>query len=127
MIVAVRSLASESAARRAAPFVALLPAAALLAQDATRVHTLATGLALAIPALASLAVLSAALTANLKGGSAIGGLFDPICVAVRAIGLGVIPAVGRVVSLTDHLAIAHDHGAHDPGFGQGRSGRSPPG
>ncbi len=26
------------------------------------------------------------------GGSAIGGLFDPICVAVRSIGLGVIPA-----------------------------------
>jgi ferredoxin len=26
-------------------------------------------------------------------GSAIGGLFDPICIAVRAIGLGVIPAV----------------------------------
>ena len=33
------------------------------------------------------ASLAAALT-----GSAIGGLFDPICVAVRAIGLGVIPA-----------------------------------
>jgi polyferredoxin len=27
------------------------------------------------------------------GGSAIGGLFDPICIAVRSIGLGVIPAV----------------------------------
>jgi polyferredoxin len=27
------------------------------------------------------------------GGSAIGGLFDPICIAVRAIGLGVIPGV----------------------------------
>ena len=26
-------------------------------------------------------------------GSAIGGLFDPICVAVRAIGLGVVPAL----------------------------------
>src|SRR3546814_13614159 len=45
--------------------IALLPAAALLAQDAQRVVTLASGLALAIPALASLAVLSAALTANL--------------------------------------------------------------
>ncbi|MDP9000739.1 MAG: 4Fe-4S binding protein, partial [Myxococcota bacterium] len=27
------------------------------------------------------------------GGSAIGGLFDPICIAVRSIGLGVIPGV----------------------------------
>jgi polyferredoxin len=27
------------------------------------------------------------------GGSAIGGLFDPICIAVRSIGLGVIPAL----------------------------------
>ena len=27
------------------------------------------------------------------GGSAIGGLFDPICIAVRAIGLGVLPAL----------------------------------
>src|SRR5690606_2314684 len=53
---------------------ALLPAAALLAQDGARVAALATGLAMAIPALAALAVLSAALTANLKGGSAIGGL-----------------------------------------------------
>ena len=34
------------------------------------------------------AFLAAAAT-----GSAIGGLFDPICIAVRAIGLGVIPAV----------------------------------
>ena len=31
-------------------------------------------------------------------GSAIGGLFDPICVAVRAIGLGIIPALQYVSS-----------------------------
>ncbi len=34
-----------------------------------------------------------ALLAAAAAGSAIGGLFDPICVAVRAIGLGVLPAL----------------------------------
>lgn len=38
-----------------------------------------------------------ALLAAAAGGSAIGGLFDPICVAVRAIGLGVLPALQYVV------------------------------
>src|SRR3546814_11754729 len=56
--------------------IALLPASALLAQDSARVETLAAGIAIAVPALASLAVLSAALTANPKGGSAIGGLLE---------------------------------------------------
>jgi polyferredoxin len=36
-------------------------------------------------------LLYACLAASLAG-SAIGGIFDPICIAVRAIGLGVIPA-----------------------------------
>ncbi|CAN5358957.1 hypothetical protein BH09MYX1_BH09MYX1_55910 [soil metagenome] len=36
-------------------------------------------------------ILYASLLAAL-GGSAIGGMFDPICIAVRSIGLGVIPA-----------------------------------
>ncbi len=39
------------------------------------------------------------------GGSAIGGMFDPICIAVRSIGLGVVPAAqylsGRTVSAID--------------------------
>lgn len=45
-------------------------------------------------------------------GSAIGGLFDPICVAVRAIGLGVVPALqylgvrgGAIASETNSRAI----------------------
>jgi polyferredoxin len=33
-------------------------------------------------------------------GSAIGGLFDPICIAVRAIGLGVMPALQYVTNVT---------------------------
>src|SRR3546814_19145400 len=54
--------------------IALLPAAALLAQDADRIVTLASGFAPAIPALAPPAVLSPALTAYLHVGPACGGL-----------------------------------------------------
>lgn len=76
--------------------IALLPAAALLAQDMARVQTLAAGLAIAIPALASLAILSAALTANLKGGSAIGGLLIlPLAVPMLIFGAGMLDPSGR--------------------------------
>ncbi len=40
-----------------------------------------------------------AFLASSVAGSAIGGLFDPICIAVRAIGLGVIPAFQYVFSV----------------------------
>ena len=76
--------------------IALLPAAALLAQDMARGEILAAGLAIAIPALASLAVLSAALTANLKGGSAIGGLLIlPLAVPMLIFGAGMLDPSGR--------------------------------
>lgn len=76
--------------------IALFPAAALLAQDAARVEVLATGIAIAIPALASLAVLSAALTAGLKGGSAIGGLLVlPLAVPLLIFGAGMLDPSGR--------------------------------
>ena len=76
--------------------IALLPAAALLAQDSERVELLATGIAVAVPALASLAVLSAALTANLKGGSAIGGLVVlPLAVPMLIFGAGMLDPSGR--------------------------------
>jgi polyferredoxin len=45
------------------------------------------------------AFLAAALV-----GSAIGGLFDPICVAVRAIGLGVIPAAQYIAGVFNDVA-----------------------
>ena len=48
-------------------------------------------------------LLYACLAASLVG-SAIGGLFDPICVAVRAIGLGVIPAAQYVAGVFNDLA-----------------------
>jgi polyferredoxin len=37
-------------------------------------------------------------------GSAIGGLFDPICIAVRAVGLGVMPALQYVTNVGTDLA-----------------------
>lgn len=76
--------------------IALFPAAALLAQDAARVEVLAVGIAIAIPALASLAVLSAALTAGLKSGSAIGGLLVlPLAVPLLIFGAGMLDPSGR--------------------------------
>ena len=76
--------------------VALLPASALLAQDAARVETLAIGLAIAIPGLASLAVLSASLTAGFKGGNAIGGLLVlPLAVPMLIFGAGMLDPSGR--------------------------------
>src|SRR3546814_20061058 len=76
--------------------IALFPASALLAQDAARVETLAAGIAIAVPALASLAVLSAALTANHKGGSAIGGLLVlPLAVPLLIFGAGMLDPSGR--------------------------------
>ncbi|HEX4404840.1 MAG TPA: 4Fe-4S binding protein [Polyangia bacterium] len=48
-------------------------------------------------------LLYAFLAAGVAG-SAIGGLFDPICIAVRAIGLAVIPAMQYLASGTSYLA-----------------------
>lgn len=76
--------------------LALLPASALLAQDGGRVATLALGLAITIPALASLAVLSASLTASLRGGSAIGGLLVlPLAIPLLIFGAGMLDPSGR--------------------------------
>ncbi len=48
-------------------------------------------------------ILYASLAAAL-GGSAIGGLFDPICIAVRSIGLGVLPLAQYATGVTSELA-----------------------
>jgi polyferredoxin len=51
------------------------------------------------------------------GGSAIGGMFDPICVAVRSIGLGVIPAAqyltGRALAGAQTTSVHAVQGAAD--------------
>lgn len=50
-----------------------------------------------------------AFLASAAAGSALGGLFDPICIAVRAIGLAVIPAVqyvfGMASLITGQIAV----------------------
>jgi polyferredoxin len=53
-------------------------------------------------------ILAASLAAALAG-SAIGGLLDPICIAVRAIGLGVLPLLQYVgVRATNGLALSNN-------------------
>lgn len=104
--LAVRGLADETIAAVkigahmvgfALPLLlALLPAAVLLAQEGARIELVAIGLMIAAPALASLAVLSAALTANLKGGGAIGGLLIlPLAVPLLIFGAGMLDPGAR--------------------------------
>jgi polyferredoxin len=62
-------------------------------------------------------VLAGSLAAALAG-SAIGGLLDPICIAVRAIGLGVLPLLQYVgVRATDTLAFSNHAGLQRLGDG----------
>ncbi|QCB54337.1 heme ABC transporter permease CcmB [Sphingopyxis sp. PAMC25046] len=95
-LIAAVKIAAHAAGFGLPLMIALFPASALLAQDAERVVLLATGIAIAIPALASLAVLSAALTANHKGGSAVGGLLVlPLAVPMLIFGAGMLDPSGR--------------------------------
>lgn len=95
-LIAAVKIAAHAAGFGLPLMIALFPASALLAQDAERVGLLATGIAIAIPALASLAVLSAALTANHKGGSAVGGLLVlPLAVPMLIFGAGMLDPSGR--------------------------------
>jgi heme exporter protein B len=103
--IAVRGIADESVAavRIAAHsfgfglplLMALIPTAALLGLAAATVQTIALGLAIAAPGLASLALLSAALTAPLKGGNAIAGLLVlPLAVPLLIFGAGLLNPAG---------------------------------
>ena len=103
--LAVRGLADEAVAavRIAAHAVgfglpllaALIPAAALLGLSGETVRTTALGLAIAAPGLATLALLSAALTAPLKGGNAIAGLLVlPLAVPLLIFGAGLLNPAG---------------------------------
>jgi heme exporter protein B len=74
---------------------ALVPASALLGLSGATVATTALGLAIAAPGLASLALLSAALTAPLKGGTAIAGLLVlPLAVPLLIFGAGLLDPAG---------------------------------
>ena len=67
-----------------------------LAQSLRRLDRDTPDAVLAAEALASLAVLSAALTAGLKGGSAIGGLLVlPLAVPLLIFGAGMLDPSGR--------------------------------
>ena len=74
----------------ALPLLAALPVAGvLLGLDARDGVRLATALLLGTPALASLAVVAAALTAGLKGGGALAGLIVlPLALPVLIFGVG---------------------------------------
>jgi heme exporter protein B len=74
----------------AAPLLAALPVAGvLLGLDAGTAGRLAVALLLGTPALASLAVVAAALTAGLKGGGALAGLIVlPLALPVLIFGVG---------------------------------------
>ncbi len=94
-VVAMVRIASHALGFGLPLLIALLPAAALLGLDAQQVQAIALGLAVAVPGLATLAVLSAALTAPLKGGNAIAGLLVlPLAVPLLIFGAGLLNPVG---------------------------------
>ncbi|WP_164116523.1 heme exporter protein CcmB [Sphingorhabdus sp. Alg239-R122] len=69
--------------------LATIIAAGLLGLDAAQLRTVEAGLALGTPGLAALGVMIAALTAGLKGGSALGGLMLlPLAVPMLIFGAG---------------------------------------
>ena len=103
--LAVRGIADEAVAavRIAAHsigfavplLIAMLPAAALLGLSGEDVRVAALGLTIAAPGLASLTLLSAALTAPLKGGGAIAGLLVlPLAVPLLIFGAGLLNPAG---------------------------------
>lgn len=93
----------------AVPLLAALPVAGVLlglsADDATR---LAIALALGTPALASLAVVAAALTAGLKGGGALAGLIVlPLALPVLIFGVGSdVAGAFRLLAAASLVALA---------------------
>ncbi len=76
--------------------LALVPAAALLDLRSDQIAALAIGLAIAAPALAALAVVSAALTADGTSGSAVGGLLVlPLAVPLVIFGAGLLDPLAQ--------------------------------
>jgi len=93
----------------AVPLLAVLPVAGVLlglsAGDGTRI---AIALALGTPALASLAVVAAALTAGLKGGGALAGLIVlPLALPVLIFGVGSdVAGAFRLLAAASLVALA---------------------
>jgi heme exporter protein B len=75
--------------------LATLPAAALLGLDAEALRTVELGLLAGTPGLAALGVTVAALTAGLRGGTALAGLLViPLAVPLLVFGAGSLTSVG---------------------------------
>lgn len=93
----------------AVPLLAALPVAAvLLGLDAATAMRLAAALLLGTPALASLAVVAAALTAGLKGGGALAGLIVlPLALPVLIFGVGSdVAGAFRLLAAASLVALA---------------------
>ncbi len=91
--------------------IAVLPAAALLKLDATTVARIEAGLLLGTPGLAALGLLTAALTAGLRGASALAGLVMlPLAIPLLIFGAGALGDTGtgalKLLAATSLLLIA---------------------
>ncbi|NNM77396.1 heme ABC transporter permease CcmB [Sphingomonas sp. ID1715] len=89
--IAVAKLAAHWLSFGPPLMISVLPAAALLRVDTPTLIRLELGLAIGTPALAALALTTAALTAGLRGAGALGGLLMlPLAVPVLIFGAGAL-------------------------------------
>ena len=91
------------------PLLAALPIAAILVgMDSATAKGLALALLLGTPALASLAVVAAALTAGLRGGGALAGLIIlPLALPILIFGVGSgAPGALRLLAAASLVAVA---------------------
>ncbi len=91
------------------PLLAALPVAAVLVgMDAASGRQLALALLIGTPALASLAVIAAALTAGLRGGGALAGLIIlPLALPILIFGVGAAaPGALRLLAAASLVAVA---------------------
>lgn len=105
-IVAVRVLAHWLSFAPAL-LLATLPAAALVGIDGPTLRLVALGLVAGTPGLAALGVLVAALTAGLRGGTALGGLLViPLAVPLLVFGAGSLAPGGETgIALTAAISL----------------------
>jgi len=76
--------------------LATIAASALMGLDGPSFHVVMTGLAIATPALASLAVMVSSLTAGLRGAGALGGLLlVPLAIPILIFGAGALTDEGN--------------------------------
>jgi len=88
--------------------IAALPASALLGMDAQSLRTVEWGLLAGTPGLAAIGVTIAALTAGLRGGTALSGLLlIPLAVPLLVFGAGALAAGGESgIALTGAISLA---------------------